>query len=95
VSVAKQGVALGDVEGFPSSVVDRLRDEASVTTAEEFGDLARRMGPSLQALLQLDDASLERLRALAEAVAAAVDPQPPEFRTGMDPPPGGRDTYSR
>ena len=91
--MAKPGVALAGVEGFSPSVVDRLRDEASVTTAEEFVDLARRMGPSLQALLHVDDASFERLRALAESVAAEVNPQPAELRTGLDPPPGGRDTY--
>jgi hypothetical protein len=53
------------------------------------------MGPSLQALLRVDDASFERLRALAADVAAEVEPRPTDFRTGMDPPPGGRDTYSR
>jgi hypothetical protein len=92
--VAKPGVALADVEGFPPSAVERLRDEASVTTAEEFADLARRMGPSLQALLDADDEEFARLRALAEAVAPDVGGEPGEFRTGMDPPPGGRDTHS-
>ena len=93
--VAKHGVALAGVEGFPPSAVARLRDEPSVTTAEEFVDLARRMGPSLQALLRVDDASFERLCALAADVAADVEPQRTDFRTGMDPPPEGRDTYSR
>lgn len=91
--MAKQGVALIGVEGFSPLVVDRLRDEASVTTAEEFVDLARRMGPSLQALLDVDDASFERLRARAESAAAEVDARPAELSTGLDPPPGGRDTY--
>ena len=92
--MAKPGVALADVEGFPPSAVDRLRDEASVTTAEEFVDLARRLGPSLQALLDADDEEFARLRALAEGVAGDVSSEPAEYRTGMDPPPGGRDTHS-
>jgi hypothetical protein len=94
--VQKQGVALADVEGFPGSAADLLRDELSVTTAEEFVDLSQRMGPALQALLEMDDAGFARLRGLAEAAATATEApaQPGEFRTGMDPPPEGRDTYS-
>jgi hypothetical protein len=90
----KPGVALVGVEGFPPSVVDRLRDDASVTTAEEFVDLAARMAGSLQALLQVDDATFARLRALADAAAAGVPSTAADLRTGMDPPPEGRDTYS-
>jgi hypothetical protein len=96
--VQKQGVALTDIEGFPASCVDRLRDEMSVTTAEEFVDLAQRMAPALQALLEVDDASFGWLRGLAQSAATATEPaepaEPREFRTGMDPPPEGRDTYS-
>jgi hypothetical protein len=84
--VRKQGVALADVDGFPRAAVDRLRDEASITTAEEFVDLARRMGPSLQSLLEVDDASFARLRALAEGAAGDVPEASGDFRTGMDPP---------
>jgi hypothetical protein len=89
-------MALADVEGFPASTVDRLRDELSVTTAEEFVDLAQRMAPALQALLEVDDAGFARLRDLAEAAATApaTVAEPGDFRTGMDPPPGGRDTFS-
>jgi hypothetical protein len=92
--VSKQGVALADVGGFPPAIVDRLRDEVSVTTAEEFVDLVRRMAGSLQSLLELDDAAFARLRARAEAAAAEVAAMPGDFRTGMDSPPEGRDTYS-
>jgi hypothetical protein len=84
--VRKQGVALADVDGFPRAAVERLRDDASITTAEEFADLARRMAPSLQSLLEIDDASFARLRALAEHAAGSVAQTPGDFRTGMDPP---------
>lgn len=95
-SVQKQGVALVDIEGFPAAAVERLRDEVSVTTADEFADIARRMAPKLQAMLEIDDDSFARLRQLAE-VAATVGDAPDStdrLRTGMDPPSGGRDTYS-
>jgi hypothetical protein len=92
----KQGVALADVENFPASAAELLRDELSVTTAEEFVDLSQRMAPALQALLEVDDAGFARLRDLAEAAApaTAIAAEAGDFRTGMDPPPEGRDTYS-
>ena len=86
-------MTLADIEGFPPSTVDLLRDELSVTTAEEFVDLARRMAPQLRSLLAVDEAGLDHLRVLAQAVADEVPATKGEFRTGMDPPTGGRDTY--
>jgi hypothetical protein len=84
--VRKQGVALADVDAFPRAAVERLRADASITTAEEFVDVARRMGPSLQLLLEVDDASFARLLALAEDAAREVSGAPGNFHTGMDPP---------
>ena len=91
--VRKTGATLADIEGFPPPAVELLRDELSVTTAEEFVDLARRMAPQLRSLLAVDEAGLDHLCVHAQTVADAVPTTNREFRTGVDPPPGGRDTY--
>lgn len=91
--VEKPGVALADVKGFPKAAADRLRERASVTTAEEFVDLARRMAPSLERMLDVDGPGLRRLRAMAEEVAEPVEHNDAIYQTGMDLPPNGQDAY--
>jgi len=89
-------VALTEVDGFPVDAVVALRDRLSVTTAEEFVDLADRLGSSLAALLEVDKPTLEQWRALAAARVESAQPTAdgePAFPTGMDPPPEGRDTF--
>jgi hypothetical protein len=96
----KLGHPLRDVEGFPPDMVDRLRDQLSVTTAEEFVDLARRFPAAVQGVLGADEKQLADLRKCAvgaapdsEALSEAPAPDDYPFATGHDAPPEGHDTF--
>jgi hypothetical protein len=95
----KNGIPIGEVRGFPPPLAARLRDELSVTTAEEFVDLAHRTATAMQSLLGLDEDQLAKLRDLAEEAApkeAATlrsSTTNRRFRTGLEPPPAGHETF--
>jgi hypothetical protein len=94
--VRKPGVPLTSVDGFTPAAVAALRDQLSVTTADEFADLAARMPARLRELLDVDEPTFDRLRRHADAAATPVDASEQEFRTGLDAPRDakGRDTTS-
>jgi hypothetical protein len=97
----KPGHSLREIDRFPVEVTDRLRDELSVTTAEEFVDLGNRMRGRLRSVLQLDD---RLLRELLEAATDTLSPQQRRevleprrghypFATGHDAPVDGETFY--
>jgi hypothetical protein len=95
----KNGVQIAEVRGFPPPLAERLRDELSVTTAEEFVDLAHRMATSMQSLLGLNESQFTKLRVLVEEAAPEEADSPTSstseyrFRTGLEPPPPGQETF--
>lgn len=96
----KTGHPLRDIDGFPADVVDKLRDQLSVTTAEEFVDLARRFPDSVRGVLGTDEKQLADLREravsaapLAETLSEEAPPDDYPFATGHDAPPEGHDTF--
>jgi hypothetical protein len=96
----KIGHPLRDIEGFPLDAADKLRDMLSVTTAEEFVDLARRYPAAVQSVLGADDKQLAELRdragsaaPLAETLSEEPPPDDYPFATGHDAPPEGHDTF--
>jgi hypothetical protein len=94
----KLGHPLRDISDAPPELLTRLRDELSVTTAEELVGLWR---SAKDILLQTfgDDTQLESL------AQHALDVLPPEelqnivaaerrpYATGHEPPPKGHETY--
>ena len=96
----KTGHPLREVPGFDPALVLRLRDELSVTTAEEFVGLWRSAAGSLAHLF---GGSKEASR-LAEAATSAIGSERLEeivqaessrypYFTGHDAPPAGKKTY--
>jgi hypothetical protein len=91
----KAGHPLAALREVPEPLVQKLHQELSVTTIEEFLDLASRNGPQLQSFLELDDSEwsrvLERSREslspaeLEESFRQQSTDYP--FRTGHDAPP--------
>jgi hypothetical protein len=98
----KPGHPLQQVPGFPAESAEKLRDELSVSTGEEFLDLAGRFGDGLGTLLDAGPGEVERLRELVRAVLPAEQVRSIEnpqklaypFRTGHDAPPTGKQTFS-
>jgi hypothetical protein len=94
----KLGHPLRDISDAPPDLLSRLRDELSVTTAEELVGLWR---SAKDTLIQTfgDNAQLQSL------AQRALDVLPPEelqnivaaerrsYATGHDPPPKGHETY--
>jgi hypothetical protein len=97
----KPGEPLAVVPGFPTKLAAQLRDQLSVTTAEEFVDLAHRHSELLASALSINPQELEELLSrAAQAIPPEVrdeimhaDPLDHSFSTGHDPPPQGRDTF--
>jgi hypothetical protein len=98
----KPGHPLQQVPGFPPASAQKLRDELSISTGEEFLDLAGRFTDGLRRLLGAGPDEIERLRDLVRAVLPAEQvhsiekPQKLDypFRTGHDAPPSGKQTFS-
>ena len=98
--VMKFGHPLREISGAPPDLLIKLRDELSVTTAEELvalwrlskDDLLRaigdRAGLEPLAYRALDVLSPEEVKAIVEA-----EQRPYPYATGHEPPPKGRDTY--
>jgi hypothetical protein len=96
----KCGHPLREIPGAPSGLLARLRDELSVTTAEELvalwrtskDDLLRAIGDSdaLESLAHraLDVLPPEEVKAIIE-----TEQQSYPYATGHEAPPKGRDTY--
>jgi hypothetical protein len=96
----KLGHPLREIDAFPKEHLEKLRDDLSVTTAEEFIDLARRYPDTLRTVLGTDDDQLASLRESAAAAAPEAEQlsqePPPDgypFRTGHDAPPEGKETF--
>jgi hypothetical protein len=98
----KVGQPLNEIAEFSDDDVARLRDQLSVTTADEFVDLARRFPDSIAEVLGVARRKVGHLRRAAAAVApeadelaarggAAADGYP--YLTGHDAPPEGHDTF--
>jgi hypothetical protein len=96
----KLGHPLREISSFPGELVARLRDEFSVTTAEEFVGLWRAARKNLEEALgdaeqtevlvrkAMESLSPTELQAIVEAERRSYP-----FATGHDPPPDGRKTY--
>jgi len=82
----KQGVSLRTIDGFPPALADRLRDDLSVTTGEEFLDLAARTRSPLRAALGIDEDELTDLERLVGEVAERV---PDDAAPAFDAPAAG------
>ena len=97
----KTGHPLRDIEGFSADLVARLRDELSVTTAEEFVDLERRYPEAIQTVVDAGPRTVRRLRHAASVAAPEAEQLSSEaapdypFATGQDAPPEGRQTFKR
>jgi hypothetical protein len=91
----KQGYPLRAVDGFDSKTLATLRDELSVTTAEEFLHAATAYPHQVAKLLETDPSIVS---GYAEAAAAALGDEAEEilnpqtvaynYRTGHDAPAG-------
>jgi hypothetical protein len=92
----KQGHPLKAIEGFGPDVIRTLRDELSVTTAEEFLHFFNTQPDGLAQLLSTSAPALTRF---AQTAASALDPAVVDsvlrpapvdypFRTGLDAPAG-------
>jgi len=96
----KSGHPLQEISGAPPDLLMKLRDQLSVTTAEELVALWRSSRDDLLRAIG-DHAGLESLayRALnvlsPEEVKTIVEAEqrPYPYATGHEPPPKGRDTY--
>ena len=98
--IQKAGHRLSDIGPFPQDGLARLRDELSVTTAEEFLDLAARFPAGICRTLAIrDDALAGLVRIVATAVPTAIPPATltpvRPFATGHDRPPAGHETFER
>lgn len=90
----RQGYLLSKIPLFPPGVYALLRDQVSVTTAEQLLDLAGRKPQLLQQAIGTDQTGLDRLVMLARSVLSASEVreiESPEridypFRTGHDLP---------
>jgi hypothetical protein len=99
----KPGIALDGIDAFSDDAVARLRDQLSVTTAEEFVDLAQRYPDSIARVLGVDRPAVDDLTRAASAAAPMADepaagsePAPADdypFATGLDAPPEGHETF--
>jgi hypothetical protein len=105
----KPGLALSDIDGFPTRAVKRLRTQLSVTTADEFLDLWKRFRSSLDSVLDVDATEAERLAGVVARAQAAFTASPDKraaaeaepaggagaypYRTGLDAPPEGREVF--
>lgn len=96
------GHPLKAVEGFPRELVSRLRDELSVSTAEEFVDVSIRQRDLIARLLNVSTPQLDDLYARAASVVDAGElaeilrPTQSDYAyaTGLDAPEEG-DTFYR
>jgi hypothetical protein len=98
---------LASIEGFPNEFRYRLRDDLSVTSAEQFVDLASRFPDEVASLLEISLDDLEQWRLLVadsmtkhrRKLGQADDDQGDAtasqypYMTGHDPPEPGRDTF--
>ena len=96
----KFGHPLREISGAPPGLLMKLRDELSVTTAEELvalwrsskEDLLRAIGDrgALESLAHraLDVLPPEEVKSIVEAEQRSYP-----YATGHEPPPKGRDTY--
>jgi len=90
----KQGYPLREISGFDSRVLSTLRDELSVTTAEELLHTATAYPDVLARLLAMDLGGVHSLAGVAAAALtrdeaeAILNPPPVDypFRTGHDAP---------
>jgi hypothetical protein len=94
----KLGHPLREIPVFEPSILERLRDKLSVTTAEEFVGLWRSVPEALSSVLG------PRTAELADAATRTLSPQDIEnlskaeessypFRTGHWPPPAGKTNF--
>ena len=99
----KQGYPLRAIDGFDSKTLATLRDELSVTTAEEFLHAATAYPDHVARLLTIDRGSVSEF---AEAAAAALGPDEAEeilnprevaypYRTGQEAPRSGATFWQR
>lgn len=97
----KAGHPLSEIEEVPARLATTLREDLSVTTAEEFLGLAMRYASNLQGLLDLDS---EGFLKLVDHVRGALSPTEvdelcqetsPEYpyMTGHDAPADGKNQY--
>ena len=97
----KSGHPLKDTGIASPAMLERLRDELSVTTAEEFLHFASHYREALAELLDTTPQAVDRLAATAAASvgadeAAAIGAEPEDaypYRTGHDAPAAGHDTF--
>lgn len=90
----KRGVHLNALPGFPSGVANLLREEFSVTTAEEFVDLATRAPEGVRRAIDVTSASLDQLvRTAGSSIATRPEDAAKRgqlnahrYRTGHDAP---------
>lgn len=97
-----QGHPLSAVDGFPVDLIAQLRDELSVSTAEEFVDLSTRQRELVARLLHVSGSRLDELCSRAASVVDAAElqdilhpaPRDYSYATGLDAPAEG-DTFFR
>ncbi len=94
----KLGHPLREIPEFDPPLVARLRDEYSVTTAEEFVGLWRSVQAQLRSLLgskaeELASAALRRLSPEQIADMHRAEQSEYPYRTGHDAPPAGKSTF--
>jgi hypothetical protein len=96
--VSKIGHPLSEIAEIPERFSSTLREELSVTTVEEFLDLALRYPSDLQQLLDVDDTEWSQLIDVSRATLSRPEfddvLRPPAddypFMTGHDAPADGR-----
>lgn len=97
-----QGHLLRNVEGFPGELASRLRDELSVSTAEEFVEMSTRQRELITRLLNVSGSHLDELCSRAASVIDAAElkailhpaSRDYSYATGLDAPAEG-DTFYR
>jgi hypothetical protein len=94
----KLGHSLRDIPGFEPSVLARLRDEFSVTTAEELVGLWRSVPQQIGSVLggsaaQLAEAAQRLLGPEALQNLARSEQSNYPFQTGHEAPPAGKTRY--
>jgi hypothetical protein len=96
----KVGHPLREISGAPPDLLLKLRDELSVTTAEELVALWRTSKDDLMRAIadrgELESLAQRALDALPPEVVTSIieaEQQSYPYATGCEPPPKGRDTY--
>jgi hypothetical protein len=96
----KSGHSLCEIPGFDPNLLAQLRDQLSVTTAEEFVGLWRSVPSALagavggtQRAALLAKAAQEVLGSEEVAAIAEAERRPYPFATGHEPPPAGKKTF--